>query len=476
MNCKKSLDENEKNVYHNNGALNRKGEIQRMKIDFNRRNHTLAFYALVVILVVTLCIFAFLNFGTVIRKAGNFLSVFLPIIYGGMLAYLLCPGVKFFERRVFRAMNSKKLYGLARVLSVVLMFLIVVLAITLFCWLVLPRVLAGYDDLQQMSDMYIETLKEWILGIPTGDTFFSSYITKLLEYFVGLLEKLYASASGSIPDVMTVATALVGVLGDVLLGIILSVYFLLARERLLAQLKKVLRAFLNTDKYRIVSKSARLADKNFGGYIKGQITDALVIGVISYFCLLIIGVPYYPLVSTLVGIASLIPVFGTLIGSIVGALVIFLANPMASVWFIVFMIVLHEVNKHMIRPYIIRVGVDASTMFMFAAIIIMTGLIGFWGLVIGVPVFAVLYAFLHSAVDKRLLQRGLSAELTDYYATEAGKELYWERERKRSRRKRGEKEEEADEDFKLKKHEPVPPLQEPESDATGTAEITINQN
>lgn len=436
----------------------------------------LALYALAVMMTVILCVFLFLNFSSVLQKIGSLMQVFQPIFYGAVIAYLLCPGVKFFERRVFRAMTQKKLFGISRVLSVVIMFLIVVVSIVLFCWLVIPRVLAGYADLQKMSDMYIETLKDWILGISVGETFFSAYIAKLLEYVVGLVEKIYNSASGAVPDVMTIATALVGVLGDVLLGIILSIYFLLARERLLAQTKKVLRAFLNTDKYRVFSKSVRLADRNFGGYIKGQITDALVIGAISYICLLIIGVPYYPLVSTLVGIASLIPVFGTIIGMFIGAIIIFLANPAASLWFMVFMIVLHQINKRMIRPHIIRVGVDASTMFMFAAIIIMTGLIGFWGLMIGVPVFAILYAFLHSAVDKRLAQKGLSAEPIDYYETETGKALYLERERKRHRRPRREKEEEPDEDFKLKKHEPAPVTEELEADVSDTAEITVNQS
>ena len=133
----------------------------------------------------------------------------------------------------------------------------------------------------------------------------------------------------------------------------------------------------------------------------------------------------------------------------------------------------------MIRPYVIRVGVDASTMFMFAAIIIMTGLIGFWGLLIGVPVFAVLYSFMHSIVDRKLKYRGLSAAPLDYYDTETGKALYLERERRRTRRKRKEKEEEQEEDFRLKKPEPEPQPSASEqnweeTESTDTEEITVH--
>ena len=442
-----------------------------MKMEFNKKNTMIALCALLVLLTVTFCIFAFLNFSQVWKNINFFISVFHPILYGALIAYLLCPGVKFFERRVFRAMNRRKLYGLSRACSVIVVFLIAISFIGLFCWLILPRVLAGYAELQKISELYIETLKDWIINIPVGETFFSRYIAKLLEYFVGLLQTLYHSVSGALPDVMDVATALMNIVGDFFLGIILSVYFLLARERLHAQCKKILRAFLNADKYRVFAKSTRLADKNFGGYVKGQIADAVVIGAISFLCLMIIGTPYYPLVSTLVGFASLIPVVGTLIGSIIGAIIIFLVNPIASLWFILFMIALHLINRHMVRPYVIRVGVDASTMFMFAAIIIMTGLIGFWGLLLGVPVFAVLYAFLHSAVDKRLKQKGFSPDQIDYYTTESGRELYLEREKRRSRHKRGEKVEEIEEEFRLKKPEP-----EPESESTDTIEIMITKN
>jgi hypothetical protein len=161
---------------------------------------------------------------------------------------------------------------------------------------------------------------------------------------------------------------------------------------------------------------------------------------------MLIGVPFFPLISTIVGVANLIPVVGSLVGTVVGALIIFLANPPAVIWFVIFMIVLYQINIRMIRPYMIRVGVDASTMFMFAAIVIMTGLIGFWGLVIGVPVFVILYTILHSEVDKRLQMKGLPVDQIDYYETQAGRELYREREYRRKRRDRAFKKEEVEEE------------------------------
>ncbi|MBE6665501.1 MAG: AI-2E family transporter [Ruminococcaceae bacterium] len=425
-----------------------------MKINFNRNYTIIALYALVVILCGVLFVFAFSNFGAVWKYIVNFFSIFMPIFYGMFIAYLIYPMIKFFERRVFRGLLRKKRYGLARALSLVCVFLILIVSIVLFCWLILPHIIEGYVDLQKRSSVYIEDMKTWLFSLAEDMGELSGYVTKLMEYFIGLMENFYAYIVGLFPDIMTLAPVLISFVTDFFLGVVLSIYFILAKEKLHAQMKKMLRAFFNTEKYRFIYRSARLADRNFGGYIKGQIADSIIVGILSYICLMVIGVPYFPLISTIMGFANLIPVVGLLLGIVVGALIIFLANPHAVIWFALLMLVLHIINAKMIRPYIIRVGVDASTMFMFAAIIIMTGLIGFWGLMIGVPVFVILYTVLHSEVDKRLGKKGLSTEQADYYETVAGKELYREREYKRMRRMRGSKkkeEVESDEDFIIKK-------------------------
>ena len=417
-----------------------------MKINFNKQYTTVATHALLVILCSVLGVYSFTHFKEVWAHVVDFLNIFMPIFYGMAIAYLIYPIVKFFERKVFRRLNQKKLYGLARVLSIVIVFLIVLVFIVLFCFLILPHIVEGYLDLQQMSNMYIMSLQEWLFDVVASTGDLSGYLTKLLEYFIEVMENLYEYVIGLLPDISSMIPALLGFVTNFFLGIVLSIYFLLAKERLHAQVKKFLCAFLNTKKYRFLSQSARLADKNFGGYIKGQIADSFVMGIVSYFCLMLIGVPYFPLISTIIGVASLIPVIGSLLGTIIGALIIFLAKPSAVVLFVLFMIVLYWVNTKMIRPYMIRVGVDASTMFMFAAIIIMTGLIGFWGLVVGVPVFVILYTILHSEVDKRLQQKGLPVNQSAYYETEAGKQLYREREYKRMRKARTIKKEESFQD------------------------------
>jgi predicted PurR-regulated permease PerM len=408
-----------------------------MKPHFNKRYTLIAKYCVFVMLACIFAIYVFLHFGVFVGFLWNAISVLSPILIGSMLAYVFSPLVGFFEKRVYHGLDSKKKYRLKRVLSVVSTFAIIITFLILLVLRLIPSVLRGYADLMEMSNFYLDTLKEWLLGLSLGeDHVLSGYVETLIGYVIGLLDSIYGVFGQITPDIASLAGTLVSILGDVILGIILSIYFLFSKERILAQFKKTARAFLSRRKFGAFCRSVRVTNDKFGGFLKGQLADALIIGMLSYICLSIIGVPYYPLVSVFVGMSAFIPLFGLTIGTIIGAVIVLLADPLDALWFVIFMICLNLVNKHMIRPKIVRTMVDASSVFMLTAIILMTGIVGFWGLVFGVPVFAVLYAFIHSFVNRRLEKRGLSTDPYEYYATEAGKELYIEREMKKARRKR----------------------------------------
>ena len=437
------LDESSSFVYDNisKPIILRKEKCVLMKPDFNKRYTTIAVYCALVLLACVFAVFIFLDFGRFWRGITGVVSVLSPILIGAILAYVFSPAVTFFEKHVYYKLDCKKKYRLKRLLSVVSMFVLVIVFMLVLVIRLIPSVLRGYADLTDMSEFYLETLKVWLLDLSLGEGHvLNGYIDTFIGYVIGLLDSVYGVFGQFVPDIASLASALVGLLGDVVLGIILSIYFLFSKERILAQFKKMARAFLGRRKFVAFERSVQVTNEKFGGFLKGQLTDALIIGVLGYICLSIIGVPYYPLVSVLVGLASFIPVFGILIGSLVGAIIILLTSPLDALWFLIFMMCLYVVNKYMIKPKVIHITVDASSVFMLTALIITTGLVGLWGLVLGVPVFAVLYAFLHSFINRRLSKRGLATDPYEYYGTKAGKELYIERELKGTlkRRRRGE--------------------------------------
>ncbi len=414
-----------------------KGETFLLKPDFNKRYTAIAACCTLVMLVCIFAVFIFLDFGRFWRGIKDIFSVMSPILVGAILAYIFSPIVTFFEQRVYARLDRKRKYRLKRVLSVVSMFALVIFLLLLLVFNLIPSVLRGYEDITRMSELYLETLKDWLLDLSLGeDHLLNGYLETFIGYIVELLDDIYGLFGKFIPDIASLASGIVGVLGDAVLGIILSIYFLFSKERILAQFKKLVRAFLGRRKFAAFERSVKITNEKFGGFLKGQFADAVIIGVLSYICLSIIGIPYYPLVSVIVGITSFVPVFGIVIGTLVGSIVILLADPFGALCFVIFMFCLYVVNKYMIKPKVIRITVDASSVFMLTAIIIMTGLVGFWGLILGVPVFAVLYAFLHAFINRRLNNRGLPTDSYAYYETKAGKELYIERELKPSRKLR----------------------------------------
>lgn len=411
-----------------------------MRPDFNKRYTTIAAYCALILAVCIFVVFVFLDFGRFWRGVMGVVTVLSPILIGALLAYVCSPIVTFFEHHVYHKLDVKKKYRLKRVFSVVSMFVLVIVFMLVLVINLIPSVLRGYEDITVRSEFYLQTLKDWLRGFSLGEGHaLNGYVETLIGYIIGLLDSIYGSFGKFTPDIASLASSIVGFLGDVILGIILSIYFLFSKEKILAQFKKISRAFLSRRKFGAFERSVKVTNEKFGGFLKGQLADSLIIGVLSYICLSVIGVPYYPLVSVLVGIVSFIPVFGILMGTLIGAIIILLADPLDALWFMIFMFCLYFVNKHMIKPKVVRTSADASSVFMLTAIIVTTGLVGYWGLILGVPLFAVLYAFFHSFINRRLGKRGLATDSYEYYATKAGKELYIEREFKsRSKRRRRE--------------------------------------
>ena len=405
-----------------------------MKINWNKKYTTIMLYAMAVILALILTAFLFSDLPAAWQTVKNFIANLSPIFYGAIFAYLLAPFVNFLERRILRCIKKPKM---KRAFSIIITFVVLFAVIALLAWRIVPKVVRGYTELQIMAGWYLEAVSAWLLDLSVVEGLLSGYFTTVTEYAVELLTNIYHAIGDLIPDVGSVVGIAVGVVTDIVLGIMLSIYYLASKEKILAQMKKLSHAIFRKKRYRHFAKTANIANKNFGGYIKGQIADALILGAVCYLCTMVIGVPYYPLVSVLVGISSIIPVVGPWIGTVAGSLIILLADPLSMLWFIIVMTVLIFLNNRLIKPRIIREGVEASSIFMFASILLATGLFGLWGLILGVPIFTILYTLIHSLVDHKLSEKGYMTDIYAYYSTEIGRELHVEEGHRRDQQASG---------------------------------------
>ena len=214
-------------------------------------------------------------------------------------------------------------------------------------------------------------------------------------------------------NVGTITSQITGWLFDFVIGIIVSVYVLASKTRFTVQAKKLSYAIFPRNFAKRFIDILRYSSDIFIKYVIGTLLDALIVGAITFLFLSIFGFPYPLLIAMIVGITNIIPFFGPFIGAISSAIIIFVVDPLSALWFIIFIIVLQQIDGNVIMPHIVGQTTKLQAFWVLFALILGGGLFGVWGLVLAVPVFAVIYSLLSAAVNKKLRDKEIPSE---YYS------------------------------------------------------------
>lgn len=395
---------------------------KKRRVNWNKKYTTIAVYALFVILFAVVCVFFFLNNHDFGKYASGFLSVFNPIFYGMLFAYLMNKLMKKVELNVFGFLERPGKRRLQRALSVLVTVVTVVLVFCLFIWILIPQVMAGYKDLEGKMKFYIGSVQEWLETLDDNAGEFSEYIASAVGYINSLIDKAYELIRNVIPQVAGAAKNIVVTVKDMLLGFVFAIYFLFAKERLSAQTSKTLRALCTDRSYGKIRKVAGLIDEKFGNFLTGKILDSLFVGIICFAGCWAIGVPYYPLISIIVGVCNLVPVFGPIVGIALSGFIVFIASMDVSLmfWYLLFVVLLHIFDAHFVSSKLVGEKTGLPAMWIFASLIVMAGFFGLPGMIIAVPTFDVIHELLKEKTKSRLEKKGASPDTIDYYASEDG--------------------------------------------------------
>ena len=392
----------------------------------------------VVFVIFVLCIlffFLIFRFAQVQRGVSQVIQILMPFFYGGVFAYLLRPMCKYFERnlraRLRPAMKDRRRAdGLANALSVTLSVVLVLAAVFVLITMTAQSVANSIFDLVSVLPQYIADLTAWLENIFAGNEVALNYIHTVTgsvntwaETFFGkeLLPNLQEILGGVSAGAMTIMTHLV----NLLIGLIVAIYLLFSREKWKIQLKMVLHSLLKDKAYDVLAAELRFVDRTFTDYISGRILDSVIVGVIVYVACLIMGIPDAALIAVVNGLTNIIPYFGPYIGAIPSALLIFMDDPVKCVWFIIFMVILRQVDGNIICAKILSDKVGLSSFWVLFSTLLFGGLFGFVGLLVGVPVFVVVYDLLKKLIYWGLRRRGhgelVQAYETAYHPPETGK-------------------------------------------------------
>ena len=395
---------------------------------------------------------AFYQGGTLQHVLGKLTEVLAPVFYGLAMAYLLTPLVKWFERELLwckskiKGVRDKQLKhgkGLLRAAAILLTWAVVLAMIYWLMSVLIPQLIESVTMLIRNARYYYYKVYRWADTWLEANPEIGSWANDVLsDYYNNAVNTLTDTI---LPKAQEIATALTGGIWtgirsvvtfamNFIVGIIISVYLLAMKEKSLARCCKVIYAIFRRETADLVLTGLHNTNQVFSGFVRGKLLDSLIIGILCFIGCSILKIPYTPLVSVVVGVTNVIPFFGPFLGAIPSAFLILLASPLKCLYFVIFVVLLQQLDGNVIGPKILGDSTGISSFWVIVAILVGGGFFGVLGMFFGVPVFACLRILIKWLMDRRLAKRGMP--------TEAG--AYVERKEALSREREPEREEKTE--------------------------------
>lgn len=402
-------------------------------------------------IIVTFCIcllFYYLLFygSNIITAIGSAYKILMPILFGCIMAYLLTPTINWMEKRFlnplvnrFKVKNKGKFRPYVRAVSITLTSLLYYIIIRMLISMLLSQIVPSVQNLLNNFESYWSNFQLWLNDILTTrpdwlESLFASnpkleeqLITSINNYsaeLTGYLDKGIVLLSKSGEFLKTISVSIFNVLTvlwNFVLGFIIAVYLLANKERYSNQAKKMVYAFWERDKANVLLNNFRFAHNTFIGFIIGKVVDSIIIGCLCFCGTSLLNTPYAALVSVIVGVTNVVPFFGPFLGAIpcsVLILVVDPTHPLNFVYFVIFILFLQQLDGNFIGPKILGDSTGLSSFWVIFAITLFGGMLGIPGMIIGVPVFAIIYAAIKAHVNEKLYKKNLTAKTEDYHQLE----------------------------------------------------------
>lgn len=361
---------------------------------------------------------------------NKLITIAMPIIDGFVLAYLFTPILNKIEKSIVKPLCKKA--GIAmtaknksriRALCILATLLVVILILYQLFALILPEVIRSIQNIIFMFPIYLNNLSDWALLLlkdnpaleKTVNSLFDQYSVMLTEYAnTHFLPRINEVLNNALSVVSSSVIGILKALWNLVIGFIISIYLLGSKEKFAGQAKKIIYAVFDRQTGNELVTNFRFIHSTFIGFIGGKIADSIIIGILCLVCTSIIGTPYSILVSVIVGVTNIIPFFGPWIGGIPSALLVLMVDPKQALYFGLLVIFIQQFDGNILGPKILGDSTGLSGFWVIFAITIFGGLFNVFGMVVGVPIFAVFYAGVKSMVNRSLRKKNLPTDLSPY--------------------------------------------------------------
>ena len=365
--------------------------------------------------------FALYRIQTLGEVVDKIVRILMPFVYGGVIAYLLCPMCNMFSEYFHRTL-PQKFKKLAEPFAMTLSLLTGALIVYALIIMIAPQLYNSIVSIWEMLPGKVEDLFNWAQVTYGESAFMQGILNYLMTSVDTLYEKVDSWATGKLVPYITSIVSGVGLgvwkvltfLKDFLIGIIAALYLLANRKTFARQGRLIIRSVMKPRWAELVLEEISFVDKMFGGFIEGKLVDSAIIGVLCYIGCLIFKFPNALLVSAIVGVTNVIPFFGPFLGAIPALLLILIESPIKALWFGVFVLGLQQLDGNVIGPKILGDATGVSSFWVLFSILLFGGLWGLVGMIVAVPLFAVLYDIIRRLVFRGLRNKGCNAELEEY--------------------------------------------------------------
>ena len=362
------------------------------------------------------------------KGIGTLFAILSPFVWGLVITYLLVPSMRLYESKLFQPLG-RKLYAknkkgkdgrkFARTMAVILSELIFLAIIVALVYLIIPQLYISIEQIVKMSPTYIDKVSQYVektlAAYPDVEDMVNEALGDFNNSLFDLLKtKVLPSLGNVVSGVTTGVVVVVKGVYNLIIGIIVSIYLLGNLEGFISGSRRILYSIFTIDAAEWIRRSLHFVDRTFMGFINGKLLDSLIIGLICYIVCALLNMPYTLLVSVIVGVTNIIPFFGPFIGAIPSALIILLEDPLKCLIFIIFVIILQQVDGNIIGPKILGSSIGINGFWVMFAIILGGGLFGFWGMLLGVPVFVVLYTGISRLIERKLKRSDLPQDTASY--------------------------------------------------------------
>ena len=359
--------------------------------------------------IITICTAVLLylaisNFSTVKAGIDKVYGVISPFVVAFVLAFLLHTPVDWFERTVFSKFKAK------RGLSILCSYIVATLAISALIVAAAPQVADSIVSVGNNIPVYIQSVTSFLDNLTTQYHWDPAFIETVTETVNTALKNLSTLVLALVPKILNWSVSLGGVAIDLFMSVIASIYMLMTKERLTFQLKKILYSFCKQKRAERIIQIGNLTNEMFTKFINGKAVDSLIIGILCFIGMMFIYSPYAILIAIIVGVTNMIPFFGPFIGAVPSILIMLMVSPFDALIFAVFVLALQQFDGNILGPKILGDSTGLAPIWVLVSITIGGGLMGFAGMIIGVPTFAVFYTLLSENMDKRLAKKNIVAD------------------------------------------------------------------